>query len=320
MRAPPDELSVPRTPASRHHRRRSACSDWTRRRPLSQAWTRGWPRTAAPCGCRAPGDSGPRRLFRAGRFGAAHRAPSTGRDRHELLRRLGAASPAATGCPVRSASRCIPGITTAPARTWNASGAPAGAGSTGDPDAALWREWLRPGQFYQDPLYAYLIGLTYRVAVLSRARCSCGSSRSASAPCAWSGRSPSACSATRRRRWPARWRCRAPRSIYDELLLLRESTIAFAGLLVAWLATRARCDSDTPRCCVPWRGGRPRVHAQEHVRPRNRRAGDRNAARPRRLAGGRRVRTGRGHPADAVRGTEHRAGCSGAGHGGSPVR
>lgn len=33
-----------------------------------------------------------------------------------------------------------------------------------DIDALLWSRWLGRHQFYQDPLYAYLIGVTYRLA------------------------------------------------------------------------------------------------------------------------------------------------------------
>ena len=41
--------------------------------------------------------------------------------------------------------------------------AAASAGET-DVDALLWSRWLGRHQFYQDPLYAYLVGATYRVA------------------------------------------------------------------------------------------------------------------------------------------------------------
>ena len=41
--------------------------------------------------------------------------------------------------------------------------ATAQGGAKTDPDALLWSRWTGSPQFYQDPLYAYLIGLTYRV-------------------------------------------------------------------------------------------------------------------------------------------------------------
>ena len=37
------------------------------------------------------------------------------------------------------------------------------SGARTDPDALLWSRWTGGRQFYQDPLYAYLVGLTYRV-------------------------------------------------------------------------------------------------------------------------------------------------------------
>jgi tetratricopeptide (TPR) repeat protein len=112
-------------------------------------------------------------------------------------------------------------------------------GATTDPDALLWSRWTGGPQFYQDPLYPYLIGLTYRVAgdnvrfvfawqmalgvmstvliwLLSRRFFGDGVAACAGALAVLCG--------------PL---------VYYELFLLRESTIVFAGLGVIWLADRA---------------------------------------------------------------------------------
>jgi Dolichyl-phosphate-mannose-protein mannosyltransferase len=119
---------------------------------------------------------------------------------------------------------------------------PADAGSPGphpDPAAQLWSRWMGGEQFYQDPLYSYLIGLTYRVTgpdpravfawqmglgVLSNVLIWLLARR-------FFGDLTAACAAA------LAVLC-AP-LMYYELILLRESTIAFAGLAITWLVQRA---------------------------------------------------------------------------------
>ncbi len=108
-----------------------------------------------------------------------------------------------------------------------------------DPDALLWSHWTGSPQFYQDPLYAYLIGLTYRVigddvrfvfawqmglGVMSTVLIWLLTRRGFGdlvAACA--GALAVLCGPL----------------VYYELFLLRESTIVFAGLGIVWLADRA---------------------------------------------------------------------------------
>ena len=112
-------------------------------------------------------------------------------------------------------------------------------GGTPDADEAIWEEWMGAPRFYQDPLYPYLAALTYKV----------------------TGPDP---------RWVIAWQlaagvvtnlliwvlarryfgdltaafagalavCCAPLMFY-EALLLRDSLIVCAALLIAWLASRA---------------------------------------------------------------------------------
>ena len=108
-----------------------------------------------------------------------------------------------------------------------------------DPDAAIWARWMRAPRFYQDPLYPYLIALCYRfvsaevravlafqlaigvlttMIVWSLARRHFGE-----AAAAWAGTLAALC---------------APLVFY-EMLLLRDSLIAFAGVAIAWIADRA---------------------------------------------------------------------------------
>ena len=115
-----------------------------------------------------------------------------------------------------------------------------------DPDAAIWARWMGPPRFYQDPLSPYLIALLYRVAgpdvravlvlqlaagvlttllIWSLARRHFGDAAGW-----WAGALAVLC---------------APLMFY-ELLLLRDSLIACAGLAIVWLADRA-LDADRPR-------------------------------------------------------------------------
>ena len=107
-----------------------------------------------------------------------------------------------------------------------------------DAHALLWSQWMHGRQFYQDPLYPYLIGLTYRLlgddvrfvfawqmvlGVMSNVliwllarRCF--------------GDAVAACAAL--------IAVLCGPLVYYELILLREATIIFTGLAVVWLADR----------------------------------------------------------------------------------
>ncbi len=115
----------------------------------------------------------------------------------------------------------------------------AGSAESTDIDALLWSRWLGRRQFYQDPLYAYLIGLTYRLAgadvryvfawqmamgVLTNVLIWSLSRR-------FFGEAVAACAAV------LTLLCGV--LMYYELILLRESAIVFAGLALTWLIDRA---------------------------------------------------------------------------------
>jgi tetratricopeptide (TPR) repeat protein len=117
--------------------------------------------------------------------------------------------------------------------------ATAQGGVTKDPDALLWSLWTAAPQFYQDPLYPYLIGLTYRIAgddvrFVFAWQMALGVM---SIVLIWL--------LTRRGFGDGVAACAAALAVlcgpllYYELFLLRESTIVFAGLGVVWLADRA---------------------------------------------------------------------------------
>jgi 4-amino-4-deoxy-L-arabinose transferase-like glycosyltransferase len=108
-----------------------------------------------------------------------------------------------------------------------------------DPDAAIWAQWMRSPRFYQDPLYPYLVAVLYRftgsdvrgVLILQLAAgvlttlliWSLARSHFGDAAGAWAGVLAVLC---------------APLMFY-ELLLLRDSLIACAGVAIVWLADRA---------------------------------------------------------------------------------
>jgi len=113
------------------------------------------------------------------------------------------------------------------------------AAAPADTDALLWSRWLGPRQFYQDPLYAYLIAGTYRVAgadvryvfawqmamgVLANVLIWSLSRR-------FFGEVVAACAAL--------LALLCGLLMYYELILLRESAIVFAGLALTWLIDRA---------------------------------------------------------------------------------
>jgi 4-amino-4-deoxy-L-arabinose transferase-like glycosyltransferase len=117
--------------------------------------------------------------------------------------------------------------------------ATAQGGTKMDPDALLWSRWTGSPQFYQDPLYAYLIGLTYRVigddvrfvfawqmalGVMSTVLIWLLARR-------FFGDLVAACAGA--------LAVLCGPLVYYELFLLRESTIVFAGLGIVWLADRA---------------------------------------------------------------------------------
>jgi 4-amino-4-deoxy-L-arabinose transferase-like glycosyltransferase len=108
-----------------------------------------------------------------------------------------------------------------------------------DIDALLWSRWLGRHQFYQDPLYAYLIGVTYRLAgadvrgvfvwqmamgVLTNVLIWSLSRR-------FFGETVAACAAV--------LTLLCGLLMYYELILLRESAIVFAGLALTWQIDRA---------------------------------------------------------------------------------
>jgi tetratricopeptide (TPR) repeat protein len=117
--------------------------------------------------------------------------------------------------------------------------ASSGQGEDENVDAALWTRWLGEHRFYQDPLYPYLIGLTYHV-VGRRVRFVFGWQMLLgvmSVATIWLlarrffDELVAACAAA------LAVLC-APLMMY-ELLLLRETTIVFVGLAIIWLADRA---------------------------------------------------------------------------------
>jgi 4-amino-4-deoxy-L-arabinose transferase-like glycosyltransferase len=128
----------------------------------------------------------------------------------------------------------------------DASAAPpnAGAGGTSDrdPEALLWARWMHIPRFYQDSLYAYLIALTYRTM-----------GPDVRYVLVWQAAAGVGCVVLI---WLLARRyfgdavgivagvvalLYAPLVFY-EMLLLRDSLIAFAGLLLIWLADRALGD------------------------------------------------------------------------------
>ena len=117
--------------------------------------------------------------------------------------------------------------------------ATAQGGATTDPDALLWSRWTGGPQFYQDPLYPYLVGLTYRV-IGDDVRFVFGWQMGLgvmSTVLIWLlarrffGDLVAACAGA--------LAVLCGPLVYYELFLLRESTIVFAGLGVVWLADRA---------------------------------------------------------------------------------
>ena len=117
--------------------------------------------------------------------------------------------------------------------------AKAQGGDAADPDALLWSRWTGRPQFYQDPLYSYLVGLTYRVfgddvrfvfgwqmglGVMSTVLIWLLARR-------FFGDLVAACAGA--------LAVLCGPLVYYELFLLRESTIVFAGLGIIWLADRA---------------------------------------------------------------------------------
>ena len=112
-------------------------------------------------------------------------------------------------------------------------------GNAADADAALWAQWMRAPRFYQDPLYPYLVALTYRIAgadvryvfawqlavgVLTNVLIWLLVRR-------FFGDVVAACAA-------ALAVLSGPLMFY-EMLLLRDSLVAFTGLGVIWIADRA---------------------------------------------------------------------------------
>lgn len=107
------------------------------------------------------------------------------------------------------------------------------------PEALLWSKWMGGHRFYEDPLYAYLIGVTYYVfgddhryvfawqmalGVLTIVLIWLLTERFfGSLTAAWAGTMAVLCGPL----------------IFYELLLLRESVIVFASLLLVWLTDRA---------------------------------------------------------------------------------
>jgi hypothetical protein len=109
------------------------------------------------------------------------------------------------------------------------------AGSPADPEAAIWAQWMRAPRFYQDPLYAYLIAMTYRLAgadvryvfawqlavgVLTNVLIWLLARR-------FFGDAVAACAG-------ALAALSGPMMFY-ELLLLRDSLIVFTGLALVWM-------------------------------------------------------------------------------------
>jgi 4-amino-4-deoxy-L-arabinose transferase-like glycosyltransferase len=109
----------------------------------------------------------------------------------------------------------------------------------GDPDEAIWAQWMRRPRFYQDPLYPYLVAIVYR-AIMPDVRAvlivqlglgvlttwlvwSLARRHFGDLAAAFAGGLAVLC---------------APLVFY-ELLLLRDSLIACAGLAIVWIADRA---------------------------------------------------------------------------------
>jgi cytochrome c-type biogenesis protein CcmH/NrfG len=113
------------------------------------------------------------------------------------------------------------------------------SGAGPDVDLLLWSRWMGGHQFYQDPLYPYLIGVTYRVfgddvrAVFAWQMALGAMSVVLIWLIAWRffGATVGLCSGV------LAVLC-AP-LIYYDLVLLRETPIVFAGLGLVWLADRA---------------------------------------------------------------------------------
>lgn len=112
-------------------------------------------------------------------------------------------------------------------------------GPARDTDTLLWTHWMGSRQFYQDPLYPYLIGLTYRVFgddvrfVFAWQLALGVMSNILICLLAWRffGGVVAVCAGA--------LALLCGPLMYYELVLLRESTIVFAGLGVIWLADRA---------------------------------------------------------------------------------
>lgn len=108
----------------------------------------------------------------------------------------------------------------------------------GDADTAIWAQWMQSPRFYQDPLYPYLIAIIYRAAADVRAILVLQLTAGVlSTLLVWSlarrhfGELAGGIAGT------LAVLC-APLVFY-ELLLLRDSLIACAGLAIVWLADRA---------------------------------------------------------------------------------
>jgi 4-amino-4-deoxy-L-arabinose transferase-like glycosyltransferase len=108
-----------------------------------------------------------------------------------------------------------------------------------DPDTTIWSRWMRTPRFYQDPLYPYLLAVLYRfVSADVRAMLILQLAAGAlTTLLVWSvarrhfGDVAGACAGV------MALLCAPP--LFYELLLLRDSLIACAGLTIVWLADRA---------------------------------------------------------------------------------
>jgi hypothetical protein len=108
-----------------------------------------------------------------------------------------------------------------------------------DPDAALWAQWMGAPRFYQDPLYPYLIALVYRfispdVRAVLAVQLGAGA---LSVLLIWSiaRRHFGDAAGT----WAGLLAVFCAPLVFYELLLMRDSLIACAGLAIVWLADRA---------------------------------------------------------------------------------
>lgn len=112
-------------------------------------------------------------------------------------------------------------------------------GEDGNADAAIWARWMHSPRFYQDPLYPYLLAGVYRfisgdarvmlvfqlaAGVLSVLMIWSLTSRHFGEQAGW---------------WAALLAVSCAPLMFYELLLLRDSLVAFAVLGVGWLADRA---------------------------------------------------------------------------------